>query len=303
MPSAVVGLEVEATPEQLARFRELRQRREELELARSHVGRWYCEKPGCNGDPHEGYHWCKHPLSGPHSWECRHARADQRPPAVFVSGEARVWLLMAGRGFGKTRAGAEWILDQAFKHPKTHWGVVARTKDDLKETCFEGESGLLRALGWKREDHRYNKTTLLLRLPNGSLIHSYSSEEPASAHGPNLAGAWLDEIGKWKSREAWDSLTFAVRRGSAQIVATTTPVASVLVREFAKRKDGSVVITAGTTFDNERNLSPAFIAEQRVRWEGTRLGRRELHGELLEDVPGALWNATTIEAGRAVLID
>lgn len=211
-------------------------------------------------------------------------------------------MLMAGRGFGKSRAGAEWLADKAMHGaPGSEWAVVGRTKEDIRGTCFEGKSGILRALGWRRDDPRYNKTTLLVRLPGGQVIRSFSAAEPSSVHGPNLAGVWLDEIAKWKSREMWDSLSFAIRDGDAQTVATTTPARVELVREFVNRKDGSVVITRGTTFENERNLSKAFIAEQKVRHEGTRLGRQELYGELLEDVPGALWTPAMIERARATL--
>jgi phage terminase large subunit-like protein len=210
---------------------------------------------------------------------------------------------MAGRGFGKTRSGAEWVAAQAKQRPGSEWAVVAPTYADIKETCFEGKSGLLRALGMRREDPRYNKTDLLLRLGNGSIVKSFSAEEPARVHGPNLTGAWCDEIAKWKSRDMWDSLAFAIRDGDAQTVASTTPLAVPLVQDFAGRTDGSVVVTRGSTFTNERNLSPAFIAEMRVRYAGTRRERQELYGELLEDVPGALWSAALIERTRAVLLD
>ena len=265
--------------------------------------KWYCDKPNCDGEPHEGFHWCDHPLEGPHDWACRHARPAQRPPTEFSAHEARYWLMMAGRGFGKTRAGAEWLAHQARSQPKSHWAVVAPTNDDVRETCFEGESGLLQALGIDRADDRYNKTSLSLRLPNGSTIRSYSAEVPTKGRGPNLYGVWLEEIAQWRNREMWDNLFPAIRRGEAQAVITTTPAPVPLVREFSDRDDGSVVITRGSTYDNEKNLSPAQIAELKIRWAGTRRERQELFGELLEDVPGALWTATNIETTRAVLID
>lgn len=294
---------LEASPEQLERYRALKQRREELRLAQSHVGRWYCDVPGCTGEPHEGFHWCEHPIgSEDHTWECRHARANQHPPVEFEDHTARIWLLMAGRGFGKTRAGAEWLAERVRQAPGLEWGVVARTTDDLRATCFEGMGGLLRCFGMERDDRRYNKTSIMLRLDDGTKIHSYSAEEPSSVHGPNLAGVWADEVGKWKSREMWDSLSFAIRHGDAQTCATTTPTRTDLIRDFVKRDDGSVVITRGSTFENERNLAASFIAEQKIRWEGTRLGRQELYGELLDDVPGALFTGATIASTRGVLI-
>ena len=261
--------------------------------------RWYCDRAGCDGEPHEGWHWCEHALDGAHEWTCRHARANQRPPG----GEWRIWLLMAGRGFGKTRSGAEWLAHQAERSPNTTWAVVAPTRDIVKQVCFEGESGLLRALGTTRTDPGYNKADLLFRLANGSVINSYSAETPRSARGPNYAGAWLEELAQWKYRAAWDDLLPALRRGKAQVVATTTPAAVPLVREFVDRDDGSVVVTRGSTFDNRANLSEAAVLELEHRWKGTRRERQELYGELLEDVPGALWTPSLIEQTRGVLID
>jgi phage terminase large subunit-like protein len=267
-------------------------------------GRWYCQIENCDGHPHEGMHWCEHPVdSDEHTWECRHARAQQCPPAEFQSGDARYFLFMAGRGAGKTRAAAEWIVDQALNTPASNWAVVAPTLDDVRQTCFEGESGILHALDWIRSDERYDKTQLLVRLPNASIIRSYSAETPRRSRGPNLYGAWLEEIAQWRSREMWDNLLPAIRRGRAQTVITTTPAAVPLVIEFAGRDDGSVAITRGSTFDNEENLAPATIAELRVRWQGTRRERQELFGELLEDVPGALWSPAVIDAARGTLED
>lgn len=209
---------------------------------------------------------------------------------------------MAGRGFGKTRSAAEWITHQAETVPKSNWAVIAPTLDDVRETCFEGESGILKALDWDREDDRYDKTKLLVRLPNKSVIRSYSAEVPRKARGPNLYGVWLEEITQWKYRAMWDNLFPAIRRGLAQTVITTTPAPVPLVREFTDRDDGSVVITRGSTYDNASNLAPAQLAELKVRWQGTRRERQELFGELLEDVPGALWKASIIDSTRGVLL-
>jgi len=269
----------------------------------SPYSRWYCGVPDCDGSPHEGSHWCEHPIDGEHDWTCRHARSQQCPPPTFVSGEARNWLIIAGRGFGKTRAAAEWLADQARRNPGTNWAVVAPTNDDLADTCFEGESGLLQALQIDREDDAYNKSRLLVRLPNGSTIRSYSAEVPRKARGPNLSGVWLEEIAQWRDRSMWDNLFPAVRRGLAQVVVTTTPAPVPILLEFTNREDGSVVMTGGSTYENAANLSPAALAELQIRWKGTRRERQELFGELLEDVPGALWQAQTIETTRAVLID
>lgn len=268
------------------------------------VERWFCDRPGCDGEPHEGRHWCGHPVdSGEHTWECRHSRAEQRPPVEFKEGRARNWIMMAGRGFGKTRSGAQWLAYEAQSQPDTEWAIIAPTREALAKVCLEGESGLLRALGIQRGDVRYNKSSLLLRLANGSVISGYSSEAPVSVLGSNLSGAWLDELAKWRDATMYDNLFPAIRRGLAQTVVTTTPAATRLLLSFLDRKDGSVAVTRGSTFHNEKNLSPQAVAELRVRWAGTRMERQELFGELLEDVPGALWTASMMERAKAVLLD
>ena len=262
--------------------------------------KWFCHVDGCDGHPHEGMHWCEHDIdSDEHTWECRHARANQIPPVEFTTAEARIWLLMAGRGFGKTRTAAEWLADQMQDNPRTRWGIVAPTREDIQETCIEGESGLLRALGIDRTDSaHYNRTKLEVRLPNGAYASSFSAAVPEKVRGPNLTGAWLEEIASWTDRTTWDNLFPAIRRGRSQIVVSTTPKPVPLVKEFAKRDDGSVVITHGGTFDNRENLSDAFIAEAEIRWKGTRRERQELFGELLDDVEGALWTPDIIERTR-----
>ena len=256
--------------------------------------RWYCDRPDCDGKPHIG-------------WEWGHARTAQRPPAEFTSGQARIWLIMAGRGFGKSRSGEEWIAHEARQHPKTEWAIVAPTYKDLKEVCIEGKSGLLTVLKDQEIKYNYNRSSLEIKFSNGSIIRSYSAETPERTRGPNLSGAWLDEIAQATNTYplAYKTLSMAIREKGTptQVVATTTPEGrSALVREFTNRTDGSVVITRGSTFDNADNLSEDFIADMKTRHKGTRYERQELYGELLEDVPGALWNAANIEANRLELV-
>lgn len=267
------------------------------------LSRWFCDRPECDGEPHEGWHWCSHPLPHPQGGDefrrCRHSRWEQRPP----QGAWQIWLVLAGRGWGKTRTGAEWLAREAVRHPNTTWAAVAPTRDDLKSVCFEGESGLLEALQIDRSDERYNKSDLTLRVPNGSLIRGLSAERPERARGPNLDGAWLDEVSIWRYRAAFDDLLPALRHGQARVVATTTPRPVPLVMEWVGRKDGSVRVTRGSIWDNAANLSEAALQELRTRWEGTRMARQELFGELLEDVPGALWRQASIDANRILLED
>lgn len=217
---------------------------------------------------------------------------------------ARYWIVMAGRGWGKTRTGAEWLAHEARTQPGRDFGVVGRTVEQTREVCMEGESGLLRALGMGITSKGYNRTTQEIKLPNESTIYAYTAENPDSMRGPNLAGAWCDELASWHYEQAWtEGLIPATRIGEPLIVITTTPRRTKLLRDLVARDDGTVVVTRGSTFDNAANLSEAALAEMHRRYDGTRIGRQELDGELLEDVPGALWSAGNIETTRAVLVD
>lgn len=265
---------------------------------------WYCEREECDGKPHD-------------HWTDRHARHSQRPPGKFASGGARVWVVMAGRGWGKTATGAHWLAHQAKladdqrrpddPTPPTEWGLVAPTFRDLRRTCIEGESGLLYAFDELRvhPEFRYNRSLLEVTLPNGTKILTFSADTPERVRGPNLSGCWMDEIAQNQGRylETYRLLSMAIRKqGTAcQFVCTTTPAPVPLVREFTDRTDGSVVITRGSTFENRDNLSEAFIQDMQTRYRGTRFEKQELFGELLEDVPGALWTPSMIERGRLSL--
>jgi phage terminase large subunit-like protein len=223
------------------------------------------------------------------------ARPEQQPP----DGGWFVWLIMAGRGWGKTRTGAEWLATQARQQAGRHFAVVARSTQDCRETCIEGPAGLLQALNLRIDSPGYNRTTGEIRLPNGAVIHAYSAEKPDRVRGPNLSGAWADELSSWRYPQAWtEGLIPALRIGRPRVVVTTTPKPVVLVKMLAARTDGSVHITRGSTFDNAANLSPEALTELQARYAGTRLGRQELEGELLDDVEGALWTFRMIDDAR-----
>lgn len=212
------------------------------------------------------------------------ARADQLPP----DGAWLVWLVLAGRGWGKTRTGAEWIKREALANPSTRWAVVAPTYADARDTCIEGESGLLAVLPEDRVQ-TWNRSLGELILTNGSRVKLFSADEPERLRGPQHHGAWCDELAAWRYPETWDQLQFGLRLGEhPRTVVTTTPKPTKLVRQLAKRDDAH--ITRGSTFDNAANLSPAALAELRSRYEGTTLGRQELYAEILEDIDGALWS-------------
>ena len=229
----------------------------------------------------------------------REARPEQLPPP----GDWFIWIILGGRGMGKSWAGSRWLAEQA-QGKRGEYAVIGRSESDTRQTCIEGPSGLLDALGLHRDSPQYKKGVGEIRLPNGSIIHSYSAESPQSTRGPNLAGVWCDELASWRFlMETWhERLLLAVRVGDPHVVVTTTPRPVPLLRELVGRTDGSVVITKGTTFDNAANLSARALAEFR-RYEGTRIGRQELLGELLDDVEGALWTRELIETSRVSKID
>lgn len=228
-------------------------------------------------------------------WEVELARPEQLP----VEGDWSTWLLLAGRGFGKTRTAAEWLAWQAITQAKTRWAVVAPTYGDTRDTCIEGESGLLAILNDYGVVDNYNRSMGEILLTNGSRIKAFSADQPDRLRGPQHHGAWCDELAAWRQPETWDQLQFGLRLGdSPQTLVTTTPKPIALVRQLSKRDDGSVHIVRGSTFDNAENLAESALRELKSRYEGTRLGRQELMGELLEDVDGALWNLAMMEECR-----
>jgi phage terminase large subunit-like protein len=215
------------------------------------------------------------------------ARADQLPPEDFF-----VWLLMAGRGAGKTRSGAEDIWWSAYVADE-RVAVLGPTLPDIRKTAFEGESGLLSRIPPSLVIN-YNRTSLELwtRTMNGgsSYYVGYSAEEPERLRGPQHHRAWCDELGAWnpkKAQDVWDNLLFGLRLGSSpRIVVTTTPRTTPLLRSLVK--DQTTRISTASTFAN-KHLPESILRKFREKYEGTRLGRQELEAELLEDVVGALW--------------
>jgi phage terminase large subunit-like protein len=204
-------------------------------------------------------------------------------------------MLMAGRGFGKTRAGGEWIKAQE-KAGMRRMALVGSTASDARDVMVEGESGLL-SLYPSRERPRYSPAVRRVIWPSGARATLYSADEPERLRGPQHEAAWCDDIGSWRYPEAWDMLMFGLRLGThPRVVITTTPRPTKLVRELVS--DPGIAITRGSTYDNRANLAPTFFSQIVKKYEGTRLGRQELDAELLEDVPGALWNQGMIEAAR-----
>ncbi len=206
---------------------------------------------------------------------------------------------MAGRGAGKTRTAAEWLAWEAITAPNTRWAIVAPTFSDARDTCAEGESGVISVLSRYRMLAHWNRSMGEILLNNGSRIKLFSADQPDRFRGPQHHGAWCDELAAYRYSDAWDQLQFGLRLGTKpRIVVTTTPRPTPLIRMLANRSDKTVVITRGSTFDNAANLAPSALLELQARYNNTRLGRQELYGEILEDTEGALWTKGVIERNR-----
>jgi phage terminase large subunit-like protein len=220
------------------------------------------------------------------------ARPNQLPPAT----DWLVWLLMAGRGFGKTRVGAEWCRAQVETDKNARLALIAKTSADARDVMVEGESGLLAICPpWNKP--LYEPSKRRLTWPNGAMATLYSAEEPDTLRGPQHSALWCDELASWKYPEAWDMAQFGLRLGNdPRSVVTTTPRPIKLIKELVGRKD--VHVTRGSTWDNAANLPATYIAQIRERYQDTRLGRQEIDAELLTDTPGALWTYQQIEDGR-----
>lgn len=214
------------------------------------------------------------------------ARAAQLTP----DGAWRIWLILAGRGWGKTRTGAEDIAFYALWNLNVRIAVIAPTFSDARDVCVEGESGLLNILP-KSCVKAWHRSTGDLTLYNGSRIKLYSADQPERLRGPQHHRVWCDELGAWPTRGAFDQMWFGLRLGDdPRVVVTTTPRATDLVRELLARTDKDVHLTHGTTSENKAHLSQAVLTHLEDRYAGTRLGRQELEAELLEDTEGALWS-------------
>jgi len=233
-------------------------------------------------------------------WHCWHFWA--RPEQIAPDGNWHIWLILAGRGFGKTRAGAEWVREVAMQDNTARIALVAANLAEARSVMVEGESGLL-AISAHYDRPIWEPSLRRLKWPGGAVASIYSAGEPESLRGPQHSHAWCDEIAKWdsssgRSMAAWDNLAMGLRLGShPQIVATTTPRAVPLLRQLVT-PDPLTVVTTGRTYDNRKHLPKSFLESMARNYEGTLLGRQELDGELLEEVEGALWNREMLERCR-----
>jgi phage terminase large subunit-like protein len=200
------------------------------------------------------------------------ARPNQLPP----EGDWDIWLLLAGRGYGKTRVLSEQANAWATTGQCRRIALVAATAADARDVMIEGESGILEcAPRWCRP--HYEATRRRVVWPNGAMAYSYSAEEPDRLRGPQHDGALCDELASWRDPSTWDMLQFGLRLGNhPRVVIATTPRPTKLVRQLLAREGQGVVVTRGSTFENRANLAPRFFQSVVARYEGTRLGRQEL---------------------------
>jgi phage terminase large subunit-like protein len=232
-------------------------------------------------------------------WEYTARKEQLAPP-----GDWRVWMIMAGRGFGKTRAGAEWVRMIADANPDARIALVSSSLAEARAVMVEGESGLLAIC---RPDHKphFEPSLHRIRFANGAQVQLFSAAEPESLRGPQHSHAWCDEIGKWplaheRAMRCWDNLMLGMRLGEdPRIAVTTTPRAVPLVKRLIAQaaKGGEIVITHGKTGDNVR-LPQRFHDAIRDEYAGTLLARQEMDGELLDDIEGALWTRSLLEQTR-----
>lgn len=236
---------------------------------------WRCDRPGCDGKPHPGRRGA-------------HARAEQLAPE-HDAWDVVMWL--AGRGFGKTRTGAEWSIEQARNLERG--ALVGPTAADTRDIMIEGESGIM-ACAPATFRPVYEPSKRRLTYPNGSIQIAYSADEPDRLRGPQHHYGWLDEMASWRRLQyAWDMLQLGMRLGDhPRIAVTTTPRPLPLIKELVK--DEMTVTVRGSTYDNLHNLAPTFKRAVLAKYEGTTLGDQELHAVILDDLPGALWKRSNI---------
>ncbi|MFG2873302.1 terminase large subunit domain-containing protein [Streptomyces sp. NPDC048338] len=240
---------------------------------------WLCDRPDCDGRPHPG-------RPGPHS------RAAQRAPD---SDDWDTWLALAGRGWGKTRTGAEWVIEQA--RTLERGALIGPTAADARDILVQGESGILACAPATFRPVYYPSRRQLV-YPNGAIQTVYSADEPDRLRGPQHHYGWFDELASWRYlQDAWDMAQMGMRLGDhPRICITTTPRPLPLIKELLK--DPACVAVRGSTYDNLHNLAGTFQRAVIAKYEGTTLGRQELNAEVLEDLPGALVARALIDAAR-----
>jgi len=212
-----------------------------------------------------------------------------------------IWLILAGRGWGKTRTGAEDIAFYALSNPESICAVVTPTFGDIRRVAFGGPSGLMSIIPKEcllsGRGQGYNSSSAEIRLYNGSKIMGFSATEPDRLRGPQFHRAWCDELAAWQYADTFDQLMFGLRLGKKpQCIITTTPKPTPLIKSLVKRNN--IVITRGSTFDNAENLAQSALTMLKEKYANTRLGRQELYAEIVDEVEGALWKPSMIDEKR-----
>jgi phage terminase large subunit-like protein len=250
-------------------------------LARYAAGQGPTEDPGEVGPGSARYNW----------------RLWARPNQIEPAGAWATWLILAGRGFGKTRTGAEWIREQAESGRVSRIALVAEDAADARDVLVEGEAGIL-TVHPKATRPSYEPSKRRLTWRNGCQATLYSGADPDVLRGPSHHLAWCDELAKYPyGQAAWDNLQMGLRLGKRpRALVTTTPRPTPLIKSLLA--DPATVVTRGTTHENASNLPAAFLESILGKYAGTRLGRQELLAEILLDTPGALWRAEDIERTR-----
>lgn len=222
-----------------------------------------------------------------------------RPDQVAPEGDWDIWIALAGRGWGKTEAGAQWVKEQEQSGARSI-ALIAETQKDLEDVMVKR----LLSLYPPEQRPKVRYKPVRITWPSGAVALGYNGTEPDQLRGPEFEVAWIDELAKYKhARETWDMLQFGMRLGDhpKQFI-TTTPRPTELIKAIVAGEEGAVHVTRGSTMDNASNLAAPFLEKIKKRYVGTRLGRQELYGEILGDMPGALWRQSQIDAYRKPVI-
>jgi phage terminase large subunit-like protein len=226
-----------------------------------------------------------------YDWSVWGRENQQIPP-----GDWNTWMILAGRGYGKSRTGAETVKQLVMDGSAKRIALVGPTASDARDVMVEGESGILSVFPASMRP-KYEPSKRRITFHNGAIATTYSADEPDRLRGPQHDFAWCDELAAWRYDDAWDMLQFGLRLGrKPRAIVTTTPRPTKLVKTIAR--DKTTHITRGSTYENQANLAGSFLTAIRNKYEGTRLGRQELYAEILDDNPGALWQRGLIDELR-----
>ena len=220
-----------------------------------------------------------------------------RPNQIAPDGNWTTWLILAGRGFGKTRTGAEWIRERVESGLSKRIALIGKTPADVRDVMIEGESGLLN-ISPPYNMPTYEPSKRRLTWDNGAIAQTFSSYEPDQLRGSQFDTAWADEMASWEyPEETWDNLMFALRLGEKpQVCVTTTPRPLQLLINLRDAK--TTVLTIGTSYDNRENLNQQFFDSILSKYKNTRLGMQEIYAEILEESDNAMWKREWLDEGR-----